>query len=208
MASAKRTYTPAEISRMSDKEVRKAYSELRSIARKRADRLEAAGFSAARFPSLRTMQLDNDEVRLQLQQVSYYVKSSSTTLSKVKQISSTLREHGYTIQDQAQFGQFMEYFRAKYKGRVIPPSDVAATLYDDAERKGITAKTLMREYGKYIADYDAMESLKMIINIIKENPKYQRLTIRQVTNIMERWETKTKEGREFVKARKEKKKGK
>lgn len=202
MASAKRTYTSSQISRMSDKEVRKAYSELRSIARKRADRLEAKGFSVQRFPSLREMELDSDEVRSQLQKVSYYVNTSSTTLKTVKRISKALEASGYDIQDQQQFGQFMEYFRAKYKGRVIPPSDIAATLYNDAERKGMTAKTLMREFGKYVSDYESLEALRDAVNVAKENPKYSRVTAKQLSGLMGRWESNTKAGREFASRRK------
>ena len=186
MASAKRTYTPSEISRMSDKAVRSAYSELRSIARKRADRLEAAGFSIMRFPSLREMQLDNEEVRRQLQEVSFYLKSPSSQLKEVKKEKelSGLMASGYTIQDQKQFGQFMDYFRSKYKGRVIPPSDIPATIYNAAERKGMTTKTLQREFGKYLSDQKKMEELRHAINIIKEDPKYNRVTVKQLKKVL------------------------
>ncbi len=155
-----RSLNPQSISEMSDREIRKAYSELRSIARKRADRLEAAGMEARRFAPIG--KLMSADVADELSELAYYLSSPGSSLAALKgeREQATLAAHGYNIQDVGSYGRFMDAMRYRYKNRKLPDSGLWADIYSLAERRKMSVKTLQREFGKFLQDEEESERLR------------------------------------------------
>lgn len=160
---------PQTIGELTPKELRKTYSELRSIARKRMDRLEAAGFETQRrFAPL--SQLDRDDLEPELARLAYFLQSPGSRLmtARKEREQITMAARGYNIEDYNRFGDFMDQIRYRFKNRKLDDSDPYVQIYDAAEKRNMTVKTLEREFGKYM-NYaataemvrDALESAPM-----------------------------------------------
>lgn len=182
-----KTLNPDTISELSTKDLRSAYSELRSIARKRADRLEAAGFEARRFAPVN--QVDKDDIEAELAELSYYLRSPGSQLhiAKKEREQAALAAHGYDIQDVKSFGAFMDAMRYRYRNRKLPDSGSWAEIYKQAERRGMSVKTLQREFGKYLDDEAEAERLRDALEAapIKTRGR-DRLTARNLRQILEK----------------------
>lgn len=155
-----RSLNPQTISEMSDREIRAAYSELRSIARKRADRLEAAGLPARRFAPVNS--LLSDDIADELSELSYYLRSPGSSLKAMKgeREQAALAARGYDIQDVRSYGRFMDAMRYRYKNRKLPDSGLWADIYKQAERRKMSVKTLHREFGKFLESEAESERLR------------------------------------------------
>lgn len=178
---------PYSISFLSDKELRSTYSELRSIARKRADRLEAAGFQARRFPAL--AKLGADEIADQLSELAYYLRSpgSQVKFAREEREQATLAAHGYDIQDYRAFGQFMDNMRYRYKNRKLPDSGLWADIYKQAERRKMSVRTLQWEFGAYLNETEDAERLRDALEAAPVRTKGRdRLTARNLRSILEK----------------------
>lgn len=151
---------PQSISEMDPKEVRKAYSELRSIARKRADRLEAAGFEARRFDPVANV--DPDDMDEQLAELAYFLQSpgSSVKVARQEKEQASLLAHGYNISNIDKFGNFMEEMRQRYKNRMYRDSDPFAKVYEASERRGIPISTIKKEFGKWLRSEEDAKKLQ------------------------------------------------
>lgn len=178
---------PQKISEMDEREKRKAYSELRSIARKRADRLEAAGFDSQRFAPIN--QVDKDDLDYELAEVAYYLNSPGSLVKtrKKEREQITLIARGYSIKDFDEFGDFMDAMRYKYKNRKMPDSDIFAQIYQAAERRKMSRKTIQREFIKYLNDMDtAMKLRDTLADAPYTSGKYNRLTAKHLQNILDK----------------------
>lgn len=128
-------YDPQSLKKKSEKELRKEYSRLRSIARKRLERLETSEYneSAAyrlnryKFKPLAEIKNEN-ELRNRLSAVADFLKSKRSTVTGQraidKQIVKKLHEHGYKFVNKSnlkEFGQFMEFLKARYPH--VPSAD-------------------------------------------------------------------------------------
>ena len=174
MANKYLNINPQSIENMTESEKRKAYSELRSIARKRADRLEAAGFEARRFnPVNKVFAGDLDD---ELLDVAYYLRTpgSSLKVAKKEREQATLAAHGYNIQDVRAFGKFMDNMRYRYRNRKLPDSGLFADIYQQAERRKMSQKTLDREFGRYLKEEETAMQLRDALESAPDNGK--RLT--------------------------------
>ena len=151
---------PQSISEMDPKEVRKAYSELRSIARKRADRLEAAGFEARRFDPVANV--DPDDMDEQLAELAYFLQSpgSSVKVARQEKEQASLLAHGYNISNIDKFGAFMDEMRQRYKNRMYRDSDPFAKVYEASERRGIPISTIKKEFGKWLRSEEDAKKLQ------------------------------------------------
>lgn len=150
MPSIYKNLNPQSIGDLSVKEMRRAYSELRSIARKRADRLEAAGFQSTRFDPVANV--DPDDLEYELARVAAYLRSpgSRVITARKEKEQITLAARGYNITDFNAFGDFMDEIRYRFKGRHMDDSDPYVQIYDAAEKRNMSVKTLQREFGKYM----------------------------------------------------------
>ena len=186
MANKYLSLNPQSISELSPAEARRAYSQLRSIARKRADRLEAAGYEAQRFSPLN--KLDEDDIDQALAEVVYYLQSpgSSLKVAKMEREQATMAARGYNIQDFRTFGRFMDNMRYRYRNRKLPDSGIFADIYQQAEKRKMSEKTLQREFGKYLKTEE--EAIKLRDALAQAPQKTQgrdRLTANNLKKILD-----------------------
>ena len=179
---------PQTISDLTPKELRKTYSELRSIARKRIDRLEAAGFKTQRrFAPLN--KLDSADLEPELARLAYFLQSPGsrviTARKEKEQISIVAR--GYNIEDFDKFGDFMDEIRYRFKNRHLDDSDPYAQIYDAAEKRNISVKTLSREFGKYMNYAKSAEAFRDALEAAPiTSEKHGYLTVKDIKAILEK----------------------
>ena len=158
-------YTPREVNRMSEDQLRKAYSHQRSIARKRSQRLIARGYGeydvAQEFPKLK----DVKDIKEELLDVSLDLADPRTTLTGMKAyVAATLEnlhESGYTFINASNlksFGDFMESKRALFASKILD-SDRVARLFEQSERLKVSPNVLENKFGEYLADVDKLDKL-------------------------------------------------
>ena len=143
-----RLYTPYQMSNMSDSAIRKAYSELRSIANKRLGRLEKQGLGMAartgyKFPTISSIESSSKmTVASQLADVSKFLRDPRTTVTGEKQFladfQEMMTEKGYSdlVTDVDQIYrtiEFMEEIRETNNNKVLPSGDALDAL-QQAER--------------------------------------------------------------------------
>ena len=179
---------PQTISDMSIKELRSTYSELRSIARKRMDRLEAAGFpTQKRFAPL--TKLDSADLEPELERLAFFLQSpgSRVITARKEQEQIKIVARGYNIEDFNDFGDFMDVIRYRFKGRKLSDSDPYVQIYDAAEKRNMTWKTLSREFGKYLNYVQSAEVLKDALNKAPmASEKHAFLTAKDLSDILEK----------------------
>lgn len=167
-----------ELANLSNKEKRKAYTEMRAIANKRLIRLEEKTGKERRglLPTLKELEGSDDNVHIALlrglKEVKGVLESKSLSLTGQNAIDAKvlekLQENGYEGINQGnlkQFGQFMDKWRKsedqRRKRLGLPPlakkyydSDSVATLFDNAQKLGISHKNLMANFNQYLANRD------------------------------------------------------
>ena len=152
---------------MPEREIRTAYSALRSILRKRNERTEALGILTAYPTPPKVRDVPKSLLKYELADLASAVRDPATLISKVKsrerKIAQKLAEHHYDIPAGKldDFGRFMEATRkrqgATYKGK----SGVAARAYEELVKTGVTGKTIARSFKAWLED---TESLNTLIN--------------------------------------------
>lgn len=177
---------PQTISEMTPKAMRSLYSELRSIARKRADRLEQAGFSSQRFEPV--VNVDKSDLAYELERVAYYLQSpgSSLRVARKEQEQISMAARGYNIRDFKEFGKFMDQIRYRFRGRVMDDSDPYAQIYDAAEKRQMSVKTLQREFGKYMNYAQTAEMVRDALQEAADTRTSARLTAKELKSMLER----------------------
>ena len=167
-------YTPKEINAMSPQEMRKAYSELRSVANKRIARMSAQGLGRKGrkkqkpFKTLKGM--SSREVETALKAVSQWLREPTHTVKGYKRqrafVLEQMRErYGYdfiTTENYEDFVDFMEDMRERNSGKTFDSGD-AADVFNEAMRIKISPYKLKKEFD-YFADHmkelEQMEPLK------------------------------------------------
>ena len=184
MSRTRTRYNPQEVKFMTDKELRSTYSRLRSIARKRAERLSRAGFDdfdlSQVFPRVKDVK-GIKNLREELLDVSLYLQDVRTTLpgmrSYVDQTLKTLHEHKYnfiTRENLKAFGDFMESKRALFEKKIMD-SDRAAKLYEQMERLNVSDDTLQKNFGEYLEEDALLDELISTLSKMKLRNGAQRV---------------------------------
>lgn len=151
-------------------EMRKEYSRLRSIARKRLERIKGTEFERtqsykyAKNQFIPLSEIPNARVlAYKLKDVADFVESPKTTLSGMKKIRSLsikrLKEHGIdfiTNENYVDFGNFMEFAKAKMVGQMFD-SDRAVAIYEWSTAKNIDVAKLKQSFDEW---YDAAYHLE------------------------------------------------
>ena len=178
---------PQTISDMSIKELRSTYSELRSIARKRMDRLEAAGVpTQKRFAPLN--KLDSADLEPELARLAYFLQSpgSRVITARKEQEQITMAARGYNIQDYNKFGDFMDQIRYRFRNRKLDDSDPYVQIYDALEKRNMSVKTMQREFGKYL---NYARTAEILLNSLEAAPTASEgkgyLTAKDLKKILE-----------------------
>ena len=159
----KEDYTPLALElTWNDKDVRKEYSRLRSIYRKRYERLVESEYSdirlvndrpISRYKPLKDIE-DNRELYHLLSELATIV-SSDITVSGLKKREKEKMEHFNDVygtslkthEDILNFGKFMEQVRA-FVGDRIYDSDFAVELYSEGEK--MSNEKLLELYNEFL----------------------------------------------------------
>lgn len=164
-------YTPEALQSgsLSEKEIRDEYRRLRSIANKRIDRLEKAGYTdtqtylrnvgAYKSPANYTMA----ELQYKLYQISKFVTAKSSTVGGMrlieKHVLEKLNEKDLgRIKNLQEFGDFMDWARAKYKNSNFD-SERAAEVYNESKRRRIAVEEIKKDYELYRDNYQKFTEL-------------------------------------------------
>ena len=174
MAGKRKLYSPYQISNMSESAIRKAYSELRSIANKRLARLENQGLGMTartgyKFPTIRNIEESSKAtIASELADVSKFLRDPRTTVSGEKQFLNNFREmmteKGYsdlvdTPDDIYRTLQFMEEIRDTNNNRLLPSGDVLDVL-QHAERLKIPTEKLKDNIDLFVQHLDDLEDVQ------------------------------------------------
>lgn len=175
------TLNPQTIGDLSPREMRAAYSELRSIARKRADRLEAAGYEARRFDQLsKVFSADLEE---ELAELAYWLRSPGSRVSSARKEKeqASIAAHGYSIADFSEFGRFMDDITYRFKNRKLHDSGSYADIYQALERRHIPISAIQAEFSDFL---DSEEEAKRLLQAIESTPVQAGVTIEDINEIL------------------------
>lgn len=181
---SKETYTPEGLKSLTDSELRKEYSRLRSIARKRLERFEGTEWTDSQVYRLNSGKYipikdisTARELRHLLVEVSKFVSSSTGSVSGLKEqrqkAIETLRDRGYDFVDKnnfKQFGEFMEYARIANKNKMFDSARVAE-FYETAVDEGLSGEKLRKAFRAFSKK---QKKQKKIQNINPRNSKMFR----------------------------------
>lgn len=149
-------YSPYQIHKMSDRDINKAYSTLRSIANKRLQRMQAQNIGVRaregfRFPTIAAInESSKDTVAAALADVSAWLRSDRTTIKgekkAVAQFQSVISEMGYPdlvsdLDKTYQTMKYLEKLREDFSDKVYDSGD-ALDVIQHAERLNISKEIL------------------------------------------------------------------
>lgn len=148
---------------LSDKEMRKEYAHLRSVALKRVKRMEKSKFSDSDFLeryrntfSKPASQIPENDLSYGLSDLYKFLSSDLSTIRGQKRYETKrikgLRESGYDFIDERNlkdFGKFMEDWRLSNESMVYG-SETAATLYDEFTRLKIDPNVIKKDWQEYV----------------------------------------------------------
>ena len=169
MKTSKRVqYAPYQIAKMSEAEIRKAYSELRSIANKRIARINKAGLNITDRKKFATIRQINESskwnIESQLAAVSQYLQAGTTVTEARKQMDAfkdRMRENGYgdlvqSNEDAIKAIRFMDDLREQYSDKVFDSGE-AMDVYEQTERLKIPVKRVLQNFDEF---HENLEKLK------------------------------------------------
>lgn len=168
----RKLYTPSTARRLTEAQARKAYSELRSIANKRIDRVWAAGFSQEyqpHFPTIKQVNaLKYGNIYSALADVSAFVRSERTTVKGMRKFYKDMREsmieQGYgdlveTDDDVWRMIKYMDYLREQYSEKLFDSGD-ALDVLQEGQRLNIPLDKLTENFDLFASNLDKMEKLR------------------------------------------------
>lgn len=185
-------YTPEGAKTLSDKELKKEYTRLRSIARKRLQRFEgtewtdtqAYKLNADIYKPIKEIK-SNRELRHLFSDVAKFITSKSGSVSGLtkqrEEAINTLHDRGYdfvTKQNFKQFAEFMEYARVSNINRMYD-SKRLAEFYEAAEKKKISGAELQKTFRKWTKK---QKQEKKIQNINPRNSMLYRNDLEGLSN--------------------------
>lgn len=165
------TYIPSKLAKLPIKEVRAEYSRLRSIERKRMERMLGTDFEKSAEFKKNYMaydpvkELNNVSILYQLAKLSREVSGPFNTLKAQKELReqklNTLHEHGYDFVNEGnffEFGEFMNDYRAKKLDQIYD-SDSAAEVFRDAEKLNVEFSKVKADFEFWLENKKAMEEI-------------------------------------------------
>ena len=181
----------SQIRTASDSTLRKMYSEFRSVANKRIQRLNQAGLreSKALFPTIQQIK-DTDKTTMQsaLADVQKFLRSSRTTVSGVKRFMKdfreTMTEKGYgdlveTNEDLMQMIDYMDYLREQYSEKLFDSGD-ALDVLQEGQRLNIPMDKLKENYDLFASNLNKMEKLR-------RSPGGREFSQSRIAKLIKKW---------------------
>lgn len=167
-------YSPYQISNMSDSAIRKAYSQLRSVANKRLARLEKQGLGMTartgyKFPTIKNIEESSKAtIASELADVSKFLRDPRTTVTGEKEFlrnfKEMMTEKGYqdlveTPGEIYKTLEFMEEIRETNNDKVLPSGDALDAL-QQAERLKIPIEKVKENIEIFVQHLDELEDVK------------------------------------------------
>lgn len=181
----------SQIRTASDSTLRKMYSEFRSVANKRIQRLNQAGLreSKALFPTIQQIkETDKTTMQSALSDVQKFLRSSRTTVSGVKRFMKDFRESmtekGYgdlveTNEDLMQMIDYMDYLREQYSEKLFDSGD-ALDVLQEGQRLNIPMDKLKENYDLFASNLNKMEKLR-------RSPGGREFTQSRIDKLIKKW---------------------
>lgn len=167
-------YTPLDIEQMSPREIRKAYSELRKIAKLRQLRLRAAFPHSSfaknkkwwKFPTTKSMK-STQKVAEQLAEVSRYLTNKLTLVREQRKMLEELSKGFVNMfkinipkKEIPHFFEFLDELRSRYDAKMVDSLRVAE-LFQAMQQSNISEKNIYEEFSFYIEHLDTIKELKL-----------------------------------------------
>ena len=167
-----KTYFPYQIERMSNRDIRKAYSDLRKTANKRLANLEKnnlGGYGAFRFAKLE--QIHADDVGQELAELSRFMRDPRHTVrgarSRRDNILDALHEKpGFEDINESNFHawtEYMDHLREKYGNKLFDSGD-ATDVFMEAERLDLPANIIKNHYNLFKNNLEEIRKIDKIEN--------------------------------------------
>lgn len=163
-----------QICKMTDAEIRKAYSQLRSTANKRLSRLAEAGLnktarSGYKFPTISQIhESSRSTVASELADVSKFLRDERTTVRGEKRFISDFKEimtdkgYGDLVETPEDIYKMIDYFdelREQHKDKILPSGDALDAL-QEAERLNIPHDKLVDNIEMFVSHLDDLKNVK------------------------------------------------
>ena len=171
MKTSKRVqYAPYQIAKMSEAEIRKAYSELRSIANKRIQRMNKAGLNITDRKKFATITQINESskwnVESQLAAVSKYLQAGTTITearSQVRKFQERMTNMGYgdlvgSTEDAIKAMRYLDDVREQYSDKIFDSGE-AMDVYQQTERLKIPVKKVIQNFEKFYENKEKLENM-------------------------------------------------
>lgn len=160
-------FTPASTANMSESQLRHAYSYLRDIVNKRASRISDKGFGnweyGKKIPKLKDVPSGRlREAVLDASRRARDIESFSGGFEeRLDDRIRMLQEAGYSGIDRSNVQQFFDFMNRREDAfrRGLFDSNIVARVFSMAASKGVSAKTIQREFGDYMSSNSRMEQL-------------------------------------------------
>ena len=187
-------YTPYQIEKMSDAAINKAYSQLRSIANKRLQRMQEQGLGKRaregfRFPTIKEVQESSKwSMESQLADVSRFLRSERTTVTGEKRFLNEfveqMQEKGYgdlvkSYDDIYNTIEFMEQMREQYSDKIFDSGD-ALDAYQHAQALGIPKEKIKDNIELFISHVDEFTN-------IQPNRNGKPIGQKRLNNLIKKW---------------------
>ena len=180
----------SQIRTASDSLIRKMYSEFRSVANKRIQRVNKAGLRGG--PMFPTIQQINDtgkmSIRSALADVQKFLRSERTTLTGQKRFMNEFREtmieKGYsdlvsTNEDIYQMLDYMDYLREQYNDKLFDSGD-ALDVLQQGQRLNIPPEKLKENFDVFASNLDKMEKLR-------RSPGGKEFSQSRINKLIKKW---------------------
>lgn len=152
-------------------ELRKVYSNFRSIARKRIERLEEYGYTkgaqyqrmkAIGLPALKEIS-NRNQLAMYLQQTAFFVSTESSTVKGIKRIRKQkvdqFTEMGFEGITERNIDEFLDFFETA-KGKAVRGSGDTeiAQAWNAGRKQKATPKQIKEDFDKYVEIANAKET--------------------------------------------------
>ena len=166
-------FTPYKINKMTESEIRREYSKLRSVANKRLTRMQKLniGMKARegfRFPTIKEIESSIYSVGSMLADVSKWVADYRSSVTGEKQFLTDFQEmftekgYGDLVETPEQIYstiKFLESIREDYNDQLLPSGDALDAL-QQAERLKIPHYKLLENIDLFVEHLDDLENVQ------------------------------------------------
>lgn len=184
-------FSPSMIAKMSQSEINKEYSRLRSIANKRIQRLSAQGLgrSTSKFATIQQINESSKwNVASQLAEVSKFLSSERTTVRGEKKFiadfQETMIDKGYgdlveSVEDIYNMIDFMEMMRERYSDKVFDSGD-ALDVLQETQRLNIPKDKVVKYFDEFATHLSDLEN-------VKPSKGGVEFSQRRINNLIKKW---------------------